>query len=102
MRNHGQRGAAPVRYAARPWSRCGRIAPAARRFRATAAAHRATVTDWRDRAWPPHARPRPKIDKDRMMGTLIEIPTLRTEHLTLRAFRASDFDGYAAMQADPE
>jgi RimJ/RimL family protein N-acetyltransferase len=37
-----------------------------------------------------------------MMGTLIEIPTLRTEHLTLRAFRASDFDGYAAMQADPE
>lgn len=36
------------------------------------------------------------------MSTLIEIPTLRTERLVLRAFRAGDFDAYAAMQADPE
>lgn len=33
---------------------------------------------------------------------LIEIPTLRTEHLVLRAFRADDLDGLAAMNADPE
>ncbi|HEY1930588.1 MAG TPA: GNAT family N-acetyltransferase [Acetobacteraceae bacterium] len=33
---------------------------------------------------------------------LIEIPTLRTEHLVLRAFRLDDLDGLAAMNADPE
>jgi RimJ/RimL family protein N-acetyltransferase len=31
-----------------------------------------------------------------------EIPTLRTERLTLRAFRADDLDAFAAMSADPE
>lgn len=30
------------------------------------------------------------------------IPTLQTERLRLRSFRASDFDDYAAMCADPE
>jgi len=34
--------------------------------------------------------------------TLIEIPTLTTDRLRLRAFQASDLDTYAAMQADPE
>jgi RimJ/RimL family protein N-acetyltransferase len=34
--------------------------------------------------------------------TLIAIPTLRTERLVLRAFRASDLDRLAEMQADPE
>ena len=34
--------------------------------------------------------------------TLIEIPTLTTSRLRLRAFQASDLDAYAAMQADPE
>ena len=32
----------------------------------------------------------------------MQIPTLTTERLTLRAFRESDLDAYAAMQADPE
>jgi RimJ/RimL family protein N-acetyltransferase len=36
------------------------------------------------------------------MATLIEIPTLRTERLVLRAFRADDLDGLAAMNADPD
>ncbi len=35
------------------------------------------------------------------MSTVIEIPTLRTARLTLRAFRASDLDAYAALNADP-
>jgi len=30
------------------------------------------------------------------------VPTLRTERLTMRPFRAADFDAYAAMVADPE
>ncbi|MBV8739838.1 MAG: GNAT family N-acetyltransferase [Alphaproteobacteria bacterium] len=34
--------------------------------------------------------------------TTFEIPTLTTERLRLRAFRASDLDAYAAMQANPE
>ncbi len=36
------------------------------------------------------------------MTTSIEIPTLRTERLVLRAFRAGDLDGLAAMNADPD
>jgi RimJ/RimL family protein N-acetyltransferase len=36
------------------------------------------------------------------MTTSIDIPTLRTARLVLRAFRASDLDGLAAMNADPE
>ena len=36
------------------------------------------------------------------MSTTFEIPTLRTERLTLRAFRAGDIDALAAMQANPE
>ena len=36
------------------------------------------------------------------MSTTFEIPTLRTERLTLRAFRAGDLDALAAMQANPE
>ena len=31
-----------------------------------------------------------------------EIPTLSTDRPRLRAFRASDLDAYAAMQANPE
>ena len=34
--------------------------------------------------------------------TTFEIPTLTTDRLRLRAFRASDLDAYAAMQANPE
>jgi|SRR5579864_2355637 len=34
--------------------------------------------------------------------TRFEIPTLTTPRLKLRAFRASDFDAYAAMLANPE
>lgn len=34
--------------------------------------------------------------------TRFEIPTLRTERLTLRAFREGDLDAFATMQADPE
>lgn len=33
---------------------------------------------------------------------LLEIPTLTTERLRLRAFRESDVDDYAALNADPE
>jgi RimJ/RimL family protein N-acetyltransferase len=33
---------------------------------------------------------------------IFEIPTLTTNRLRLRAFRASDLDAYAAMQANPE
>jgi RimJ/RimL family protein N-acetyltransferase len=33
---------------------------------------------------------------------MFEIPTLTTNRLRLRAFRADDLDAYAAMQADPE
>ena len=36
------------------------------------------------------------------MSVTFEIPTLRTERLTLRAFAASDLDALAAMQANPE
>jgi RimJ/RimL family protein N-acetyltransferase len=36
------------------------------------------------------------------MTTTYEIPTLRTERLLLRAFRASDLDAWAAMESDPE
>ena len=36
------------------------------------------------------------------MTTAIEIPTLSTARLVLRAFRPSDLDGLAAMNADPE
>ena len=35
------------------------------------------------------------------MSTIIEIPTLRTPNLTLRAFRPADLDAFAAMNADP-
>lgn len=34
--------------------------------------------------------------------TTFEIPTVPTERLRLRAFRASDLDAYATMQAKPE
>jgi RimJ/RimL family protein N-acetyltransferase len=34
--------------------------------------------------------------------TTLEIPTLATDRLKLRAFHASDLDAYAAMQANPE
>ena len=34
--------------------------------------------------------------------TTFEIPTVTTERLRLRAFRATDLDAYAAMQANPE
>ena len=33
---------------------------------------------------------------------IIDIPTLRTARLVLRAFNADDLDAYAAMQANPE
>jgi RimJ/RimL family protein N-acetyltransferase len=36
------------------------------------------------------------------MSTTFEIPTLRTERLTLRAFCAADISAWAAMEADPE
>jgi RimJ/RimL family protein N-acetyltransferase len=36
------------------------------------------------------------------MSTTFEIPTLRADRLTLRAFQASDLDELAAMQANPE
>ena len=36
------------------------------------------------------------------MSTTFEIPTLRTDRLTLRAFQAADLDALAAMQANPE
>ena len=36
------------------------------------------------------------------MATTIEIPTLRTARLVLRAFRSGDLDGLAAMNAEPE
>jgi hypothetical protein len=36
------------------------------------------------------------------MSTTFEIPTLRTERLTLRAFQATDLDALATMQANPE
>lgn len=36
------------------------------------------------------------------MATTFEIPTLSTDRLTLRAFRPSDWDAFAAMEADPE
>lgn len=34
--------------------------------------------------------------------TTFEIPTVTTERLRLRAFRADDLDAYASMQANPE
>ena len=34
--------------------------------------------------------------------TIFKIPILTTDRLRLRAFKASDFDAYAAMQANPE
>ena len=36
------------------------------------------------------------------MATTFEIPTLASERLVLRAFRAGDIDAWAAMEADPE
>ena len=36
------------------------------------------------------------------MVTTFEIPTLRTDRLVLRAFRAADIDAWAPMEADPE
>jgi RimJ/RimL family protein N-acetyltransferase len=36
------------------------------------------------------------------MSTTFEIPTLRTARLELRAFRPTDIDAWAAMEADPE
>jgi RimJ/RimL family protein N-acetyltransferase len=36
------------------------------------------------------------------MSHVFEIPTLRTDRLTLRAFRGADLDPLAAMNADPE
>ena len=36
------------------------------------------------------------------MTTVFDIPTLRTDRLTLRAFRPTDLDGLAAMNADVE
>ena len=36
------------------------------------------------------------------MGTTFEIPTLRTDRLMLRAFRAADLDACATMEANPE
>jgi RimJ/RimL family protein N-acetyltransferase len=36
------------------------------------------------------------------MTTVFEIPTLRTDRLTLRAFRPTDLDGLAAMNTDVE
>jgi RimJ/RimL family protein N-acetyltransferase len=36
------------------------------------------------------------------MATTFEIPTLRTDRQTLRAFRPTDLDAFAAMEADPE
>jgi RimJ/RimL family protein N-acetyltransferase len=36
------------------------------------------------------------------MSATFEVPTLRTERLVLRAFRAADLDAFAAMQANPE
>ncbi len=36
------------------------------------------------------------------MTTLIEIPTLQTDRLVLRAFRAADWDRFAVMEANPE
>ncbi len=36
------------------------------------------------------------------MAMVFEIPTLHTDRLTLRAFRADDLDGLAAMNADVE
>lgn len=35
------------------------------------------------------------------MNTIIEIPTLRTPRLVLRAIRAADLDAFAALNADP-
>jgi len=35
------------------------------------------------------------------MTTTVTIPTLRTERLTLRAFRAGDWDALTALNADP-
>lgn len=36
------------------------------------------------------------------MTTTIEIPTLHTERLVLRAFRAGDWDRFAMMESNPE
>ena len=36
------------------------------------------------------------------MTTTIEIPTLQTERLVLRAFRAADWDRFAMMECNPE
>ena len=38
----------------------------------------------------------------RRMTTTYEIPTLHTDRLVLRGFRAGDLDAWAAMEADPE
>ncbi len=36
------------------------------------------------------------------MSATFEIPSLRTDRLVLRAFRAADIDAWSAMEADPE
>ncbi len=36
------------------------------------------------------------------MTTIFEIPTVTTDRLRLRAFRAGDLDAYSTMQANPE
>jgi RimJ/RimL family protein N-acetyltransferase len=36
------------------------------------------------------------------MSTTFEIPTLHTDRLAMRAFRATDIDAWSAMEADPE
>lgn len=43
-----------------------------------------------------------RVEGHKLMSTIFEIPTLCTPRLILRAFRASDWDAYAAMNADPD
>src|SRR5262249_16679812 len=69
------------------------------------AARRVRAADWCRSPWERHRRAQRPGDKPYgdvgRMATLIEIPTLRTERLVLRAFRAGDLDSLAAMNADP-
>jgi RimJ/RimL family protein N-acetyltransferase len=51
------------------------------------------AADWRIAAW---------FAMLRGMIATFEVPTLRTERLTLRAFAPADLDALAAMQANPE
>ena len=43
-----------------------------------------------------------RVEGHKLMNTTFEIPALRTPRLILRAFRPSDHDAYAAMNADPD